>query len=231
MVGRSEAVWIRIYHRACPSATGTAFHISTTECPAGCQVYGWAMSDTRTYRPPNVCKQQSLGKGISPICPESGFSRAGYTVHGGLLLSTGGFSTGFIVSDEGHIMTCAHCPGDERQYRDDLGIVRNSFLVFETFVKFLDRDISPVRVSWSLQYPSFDVAILKTPSFPEAVKSYTVSFSGTAPQIGDSCFVTGHPSVEFATRCGVVSSLASTTSLPLLDPLRNYSRRQWAPPT
>ncbi|KAH7863625.1 hypothetical protein Vadar_020036 [Vaccinium darrowii] len=58
------SVWIRIYHRACPSATGIASHISTTECPAVCQVYGWAMSDTRTCHPPNVCKQQSLGKGI-----------------------------------------------------------------------------------------------------------------------------------------------------------------------
>ncbi|KAH7844512.1 hypothetical protein Vadar_028872 [Vaccinium darrowii] len=64
MVGRSEIVWIRIYHRACPFATGTASHISITECPAVCQVYGWAMSDPRTCHPPNVCKQQSLGKGI-----------------------------------------------------------------------------------------------------------------------------------------------------------------------
>ncbi|KAH7840237.1 hypothetical protein Vadar_014542 [Vaccinium darrowii] len=104
-------------------------------------------------------------------------------VHGGLLLSTGGFSTGFIVSDEGHIMTCAHCAGKERQLKDELGIVRNIFLVSKTYVKFHDRDISPVKAKLVVVVPEFDVAILKIPALRE-----------------------GHPSLEFATRCGVVSS-------------------------
>ncbi|KAH7841267.1 hypothetical protein Vadar_027763 [Vaccinium darrowii] len=130
-------------------------------------------------------------------------------VHGGLVLSTGGISTGFVVSQEGHIMTCAHCAGKERQFIDKRGIHRNIFLESETYVKFLDRDISPVRAELVVAVPEFDLAILKIPGLPEGVMANTVvSFSETAPEIGDSVFVTGHPSLEYATRCGIISSPA-----------------------
>lgn len=106
-------------------------------------------------------------------------------------------SSGYLVSENGLIMTCCHCVSP-----------RNSIYVREPIVDvyFLDKEIPKVRAEVLTLVRNLDIAVLKVPFIPNFSKNHVIKLSKSLPQSGDSCFLVGHPGVEYACRSGVVSS-------------------------
>ncbi|KAH7854551.1 hypothetical protein Vadar_015204 [Vaccinium darrowii] len=103
-------------------------------------------------------------------------------------------SSGYLVSENGLILTCCHCVSP-----------RNPFYVGEPMVdvSFLDKESPKVRAEVVTLVRDLDIAVLKVPSIPNSSKNHVIKLSKSPPQSGDSCFLVGHPGVEYACRSGV----------------------------
>jgi S1-C subfamily serine protease len=89
-------------------------------------------------------------------------------------ISSGGFGSGFLISDEGLIMTAAH-------------VVQ---MADEVSVRFLTGDVVRARILTSDR--SADVALIQAESVPASVAPVTLGDSNTA-LVGDQVFVIGAP--------------------------------------
>ena len=106
---------------------------------------------------------------------QNGYNYDDYRKAMGLLkLGENGFGSGFIISSDGYIMTCAHCTNAERI----------------TFVK--DNDKSEYDATVIYKNPDFDIAILKIDAHD--MPYLTITDSNRPLKIGAEVVILGYPS-------------------------------------
>ncbi|KAG5526527.1 hypothetical protein RHGRI_032714 [Rhododendron griersonianum] len=126
-------------------------------------------------------------------------------------------STGFVVTEDGYIMTCFHnlypkiyVPNPEGispefYVPNPEGISSAELSQYSVYVSFFDRTLPSMKAEIITLVPDLDIAILKV-SLPETLKSSVISLSKIPAETGDFCLIIGHQKVEYASRFGFVSS-------------------------
>lgn len=114
-------------------------------------------------------------------------------------------STGFVVTEDGYIMTCFHNLYPEIYVPNPEGISSAKLSQYFVYVSFFDMTLPSMKAEIITLVPDLDIAILKV-SPPETLKSSVISLSKIPAETSDFCLIIGHQKVEYASRFGFVSS-------------------------
>ncbi|KAH7855473.1 hypothetical protein Vadar_025299 [Vaccinium darrowii] len=114
-------------------------------------------------------------------------------------------TAGYIVSENGLIMTCSRCISPKRVKIDP---------VDGNVVYFPEGNIDVVFSNWKIPNAEakvltvvrdLGIAVIQVPFLPDLLQDHVIRFSKSDALLGDTCFVIGHPWIEYASRSGVIS--------------------------